>query len=133
MGTRSYSVFEYGVLFWREDLDMAKVRREFAEYLEENMTDEDFNMCEHFTGDIDCGYYDIEFNGEAKRLKDNESVELPHPFILGWLCKFPSFYQAQYLDYDDLKQDVKKKFEIYLKDDFPWDERIVELMGTTWG
>ena len=66
-------------------------------------------------------------------ITDKEFVELPGEFIIGLTNYFPELYKAHYNCYDEVKQELIGKFSKYLKDDFSWEDRIVELMGTIWG
>jgi len=134
MASKEHAVLDYGVIFTKDDLDFEKVKAVFdnVDFTDINF-DNDFELCMYFDSEEDCSHYS-EFNGEAFLLNDqSEIVELPQEFVLGFTSHFPCFFKAQYKDYDDLKQDLVNKFGKFLKDDFPWDDRIVNLIGTVWG
>ena len=132
MSMRSYCVFEYGVIFYKCDLDFNKVKEQFP-YIEIN--EEEFELYDYFENAIDCSYYGSDFEGEAILLQEdnNNNIIITSDFILGYVPHFPSFYKAYYKDYEELKADIITNFSIYLKNDFDWDNRIVNLIGTIFG
>lgn len=132
MSMRSYCVHEYGVIFEKCDLDFNKLKEQFSDM---EINEEEFELYEYFDTAIDCSYYGSDFEGEATPLKEdnNNDIIIPSEFVLGYVPHFPSFYKAYYKDYEELKADIITNFSIYLKDDFDWDNRIVNLIGTMFG
>jgi len=134
MASKEHAVLDYGVIFTKDDLDFEKVKAAFnsIDFTDMNF-ENDFEVFEYFDCEEDCTYHS-NFNGEAILLNDtSDYIKLPQEFVLGNTSHFPCFFKAQYKDYDDMKQDLVNKFGKFLKDDFPWNDRIVNLIGTVWG
>lgn len=114
MSMREYAVRDYGVLIYEEDL--------LEEYLEEYENNGYIDVLENYS----------DFEGEMMFLDPSR----PHTyspgeyFFFGQSERFPSMFSRAYNNYEELKTELKDNYSKFVKEDFPWDDRIVELNGT---
>ncbi|MCL2797628.1 MAG: hypothetical protein FWD58_06205 [Firmicutes bacterium] len=111
----SYAVHDYGVLIFDEDL-----KPEFLEQYEEE-------------SDIGLHSYS-EFQGEAYTINEDVFEDLwPEDFFFGAAKRQPMMFKTAYSSFAELKVELSNAFGKFVKDDFNWEARIVELLGTVYG
>ena len=123
MGLRNQVVLRYGLLLFEEDL-----LPESKEFYEEDDEIEELD------------YYS-DFEGEAYRLStDSNNTSWPEIeenlcnrlFLFGPLRYGASIYKkkAHYKSYEEIKDELIKNYGEFVSDKFPWEERIIKLVGT---
>lgn len=117
MSMKHYAVRDYGVLINEEELS-----KKYFDVYENNNEIEDL-------------YLYCDFNGEAIMLNscDFDSFIPNELFFFGSAERVPGIFTKAYNDYSELKTELKNKYSKFVNEDFPWDNRIVELYGTIFG
>jgi len=126
MGSRNYVILNYGVLVFDTDL-----LPEHQSTYEEDCELADFESYGGFEGEA----YKLSSDSNNHHWDEIDENLWDKSFLFGLLEHGPSIYKhkAHYTSYDEIKTELIETYGKYVKSDFPWEDRIVKLVGTIFG
>jgi hypothetical protein len=125
MSMHEYAQEAIGVLFYDSEL---------AEFLtEDNMPLDDFSDYAYSHGvvqmssDMVGSYFLILRNGNYREI---ENLRPDHGQFIGQCKRAAMMFEAAYPDMDVLITELKQYYGDFVPADFPWEERVVNFIGT---
>lgn len=133
MSMRDYAYVDYGLV-----LDKKTIKHMYDKVFDTpEEYEEDMGYALYVKGIVE---YTGEFTGEAMRIDDNGndawrdttvySADVIYYVPLG---KYPSLFEANYKDINEIVEEFKFKVGEYMPEDYDYRSNIRHIIGTTWG
>ena len=133
MSMRDYAYVDYGLV-----LDKETIRHMYSKVFEGQ--EEELNDMGYALYDEGIVEYTGEFTGEAMKIEDNGNddwrdtiVYSADVFYYVPLGKYPSLFEANYKDINEIVDEFKSKVGKYMPESYDYRANIRHIIGTTFG